>query len=237
MPSLSQSLLSLPPIQRLVIQARRTLVSAGLIQRRYEEEFAGLYRTNYWGSGESVSGGGSSITETAAIRRDLPLLFRDLNIKSILDVPCGDFHWMSQVDLSGIRYMGGDIVAEIIKKNQLVHARKTLSFFQIDIINDRLPKCDLIICRDCLVHLPLADAHKALMNFVRSRSTFLLTTTFPERCGNHEIAPGKWRPINLEAEPFSLPKPWRTIKEECSEAAGAYSDKSLGLWRMKDLKM
>ena len=237
MPGLSQNILSLPPIQRLVIQARRTLVSAGLIKRRYEEEFAGLYRANYWGSGESVSGAGSSITETTAIRRELPLLFRDLNIKSILDVPCGDFHWMSQVDLSGIRYMGGDIVAEIIKKNQQLHARGNLSFFQTDIINDRLPKCDLILCRDCLVHLPLADARKALMNFTRSRSTFLLTTTFPGRSGNQEIAPGKWRPINLKAEPFSLPKPWKTIKEECPEAGGTYSDKSLGLWRMNDLKM
>ena len=28
----------------------------------------------------------------------------------MLDVPCGDFRWMAHVDLSGIIYIGGDII-------------------------------------------------------------------------------------------------------------------------------
>ena len=144
---------------------------------------------------------------------------------------------MSQVDLCGARYMGGDIVKAIVEKNQQLYGQKNLSFFQFDIINDSLPKADLIICRDCLVHLPLSDACKALHNFTGSNSTFLLTTTFPERSENCDIAPGKWRPINLETKPFCLPQPWKIINEQCSEADGAYSDKSLGLWHLTDLKM
>jgi len=228
---------SLRAIQWLVTKARRVLVPAGLIKRKYEDEFTSLYESKYWGSDESVSGGGSSIAETGVIRRELASLLRELDIKSILDVPCGDFHWMSKVELCGTRYMGGDIVKDIVKKNQQLYAWENLSFFQFDIINDSLPKADLIICRDCLVHLPLSDARKALQNFIGSNSTFLLTTTFPERSENCDIAPGKWRPLNLEAKPFCLPQPWKIINEQCSEADGAYSDKSLGLWRMTDLKM
>ena len=236
MPDFKRKLLSLPPVETLVVIMRRILVSAGLIKRRYETEFTSLYRSNYWGSAESVSGGGSSLAETEAIRTTLPMLFREYNIRSILDVPCGDFNWMSSIDLSDIRYLGGDIVAEIIEKNSRVHNQRNLNFFQTDIINDALPMCDLIMCRDCLVHLPLADVRKALHNFIRSRSKFLLTTTFHARSENSDIAPGKWRPINLQAAPFCFPPPLVMINEQCTEAAGAYADKSLGLWRLEDLK-
>jgi len=33
-------------------------------------------------------------------------LLAELEVKSILDVPCGDLHWMSQVDLGPVMYTG-----------------------------------------------------------------------------------------------------------------------------------
>ena len=35
----------------------------------------------------------------------------------MLDIPCGDFYWMKEVDLKDIEYIGADIVDELIKKN------------------------------------------------------------------------------------------------------------------------
>src|SRR6266571_3461258 len=86
--------------------------------------------------------------------------------------------------------------------------------------------------RDCLVHLSNRLVHKALARIVQSRSTYLLTTTFPARTKNYNIPTGKWRPLNLCVAPFNLPRPTRVINEGNSDAS--YSDKSLCLWRISD---
>ena len=51
-----------------------------------------------------------------------------------------------------------------------------------------------------------------LEQLAHSGSTYLLTTTYPERDNDKDIATGAWRPLNLEAAPFSLPKPLTTIR-------------------------
>jgi hypothetical protein len=78
--------------------------------------FAEHYRKNGWGSDESFSGTGSTVANTTAIRAELPNVIRELEIKSIIDIPCGDFNWMRLLDLS-IPYLGCDIVDEIVAEN------------------------------------------------------------------------------------------------------------------------
>jgi hypothetical protein len=46
---------------------------------------------------------------------------------------------------------------------------------------------------------------------------------------------GDWRLLNLEAAPFGFPPADAILNEECTEAGGAYADKSLGVWRVADL--
>jgi len=43
---------------------------------------------------------------------------QSLQIKTLLDAPCGDGNWINKVDLSGITYIGADIVPEIIETNK-----------------------------------------------------------------------------------------------------------------------
>lgn len=220
------------PLANKVIRfVRNNLVALGLTKRKYEDEFTEIFATRYWGSRESVSGGGSDLQTTRVVRAVFPGLFGKLGIRSLLDVPCGDFCWMRTVPLDGISYTGGDIVLPLVEQNQVRYGNENVRFIHLDVINDRLPAADMVLCRDCLVHLPLADAIKALRNIARSGSKWLLTTTFPSRTGNGEIAPGKWRPLNLQAAPFCLPDPNELHNEEFSDDNGAYADKSLGLWR------
>lgn len=61
--------------------------------------FTSIYRNNGWGSLESRSGAGSTLASTANIRRELPGLVERLNIRTLLDAPCGDFNWMKEVAL------------------------------------------------------------------------------------------------------------------------------------------
>ena len=168
--------------------------------------------------------------------RELPVVFADLNIRTVLDVPCGDFNWMKLVEMGNVDYTGSDIVAELIRKNAQQYENKNIRFRQLNLIEDELPKVDLIFCRDCLVHFSYKDVFRALGNMCSSGSMYLLTTTFTDRRDNRDIATGQWRPLNMELAPIALPPPLRTINEECTEIDGAFKDKSLALWRLADIK-
>ncbi|HKI44653.1 MAG TPA: class I SAM-dependent methyltransferase [Balneolales bacterium] len=197
------------------------------------ETFLKIYNSNHWNSEKSASGPGSDDVQTAEIQQVLPGLNNLLSVKTFLDLPCGDCNWMSHVDLGVDRYIGGDIIPDIITKNQSKFEDDTHHFQVLDIINDPLPDADLLLCRDCLVHLSNADIKKALDNIRVNNITYLLTTTFTDCKENADIITGDWRIINLERPPFSLPAPMLIINEHCTEGNGTYSDKSLGLWKLK----
>jgi hypothetical protein len=152
----------------------------------------------------------------------------------MLDIACGDFYWMSRVDLRTVDYTGADIVADLIMHNRR-YEMSNIRFRKLDLLKEKLPKVDLVLCRDCLVHFSFKDAFAALRNVCESGSTYVLTTTFTSRRCNRDIATGQWRPLNLEDAPFSFPLPLKSIDEGCTECEGAFSDKSLGLWRVADI--
>lgn len=203
-----------------------------------KQKFSDIYQRNAFGDAESRSGGGSSMGQTETVRRELPPLLRELGVKILIDAPCGDFFWMQHAELGVERYIGIDIVNEMIARDQQLFGGEKRQFLCLDIIDDPLPRADLIFCRDCLVHLNFAQTNKALRNFRRSGARYLLTTTFTARDRNVDLV-GKdiWRTLNLERPPFNLPKPLRLLNEGCTEGGGAYGDKCLGLWRLQDLAL
>jgi hypothetical protein len=199
--------------------------------------FDEIFIEKRWGDKESISGPGSSLIQTQTILKELPLLFRQLNVSSLLDIPCGDFNWMSTANLDGIAYTGADIVHQIVEQNQRTYAAGNIQFRRLDLIADSLPKADLVLCRDCLVHICFKDVLAALNNICKSGSRYLLTTTFPSRAKNQDIPTGSWCPLNLQIAPFSLPEPVRCIKEECTEMNGTYNDKCLALWEIDKIRL
>ena len=200
-----------------------------------EERFRHIYDTNHWDEAESVSGPGSTLEETEPLRRKLPELLRELNASTLLDLPCGDFHWMQNVDLTGVHYIGGDLVGDLVERNHAKHACDGVEFRKIDLMNDTLPAADVILCRDCLVHLSLADMQVALANISRSGAKWLLTTNFPSVTQNDDIVTGQWRPVNLTLPPLNLPQPTEIIAENCLE--NEFADKTIGLWLVEKLKL
>ena len=200
-----------------------------------EERFRHIYKSNHWSETESVSGPGSTLEETEPIRRELPSLLKELGATSLLDLPCGDFHWMQHTDLAGIDYIGGDLVGELIERNQAQHARDGVSFRKLDLVHDKLPQVDAVLCRDCLVHLSLTDMQAALVNISRSGAKWLLTTNFPSVSQNDDIVTGQWRPVNMTLPPLNLAQPTEIITENCLE--NEFADKTLGLWLVEKLKL
>jgi len=194
-------------------------------------QFTQIYRNGGFGPGPSLSGVGSDLANTTIIRQAIPDVLQRYQIKSMLDIPCGDLFWMQHVDLGGTKYIGADIVTELIQKNEKSYTNNNKNFLVLDICCDPLPQVDLILCRDCFSHLRLKDAVQAVNNIKRSRSTFLLITTYSELTENAELGPDFARPLNLCKPPFSFPSPLELINERYIEN----EDKSLGLWRIADL--
>jgi hypothetical protein len=154
----------------------------------------------------------------------------------MLDLPCGDYGWMRTIELPVARYIGADLLPEIVEPLAAALGDGRREFRVLDLTRDRLPPADLLFCRDCLVHLSYADIRRALENAVRSGIPHLLTTIFPDCEANEDIVTGDWRVLDLERAPFHLPAPMRILNEGCTEGRGVFADKSLGLWRTADLR-
>ncbi len=239
MPVIGRSATRLPPALRL----KKAIHSALLLGLRvifgdsYRKRiFAKIWSENRWGGAESRSGPGSNLRETEHLRQGLADLIESLRVRSVLDLPCGDFHWMKEVRLpAGTAYIGGDIVAPLIEQNRGQYGSEARQFRTIDLMRDPLPGADLILCRDGLVHFSFSDIFAAIANLKRSGIEYLLTTHFSGSRTNRDIHTGQWRPLNLTQPPFFFPPPLLAVDEQCTEGNGEYSDKCLALWRLRDL--
>ena len=201
------------------------------------DRFTNIYDRNTFGAAESRSGTGSTLEQTAALRQELPRLLERHGVRTLLDAPCGDCHWMSRLEWQRVRYHGVDVVGPLIQQNQSRFSKNGMTFSRADLCHEPLPGVDLIFCRDCWVHLTFRQIRSCLRNFQRSGSRYLLTTTFTSRAVNRDLGVGViWRPLNFQVAPFSFPPPAERLGEQCTEEGGRYADKALGLWRLDDLK-
>jgi SAM-dependent methyltransferase len=218
--------------QRSYLEHRGRLESMQGLQ----DKFAYIYEANLWGSDESYSGVGSTLRETEVLRRELPSVLAMVKASSLLDIPCGDFRWMSRTELPGtVVYIGADIVPTIVTCNQERFSSCTRKFVALDVTADPLPRADVVLCRDCLVHLSYANVWRAIANIKRSGSKWPLTTNFVRLEANTDICDSDWRPLNFLLEPFCFPALHRTILEGCLEGDGAFADKALCLWHVPEL--
>lgn len=199
-----------------------------------EQIFKSIYHHNDWQNDESVSGHGSTLADTESIREAIPELLTELWATSILDIPCGDYHWFSKIKLPPqVHYIGADIVPELIMTHNILYPE--LDFRVLDLTSDPLPKVDVILVRDCLGHLSNQNIWAALHNMQDSGSTYLLATTFPDMKWSitADTPDGGWRPVNLAVQ-FKLGQPLCYLNEGCTAGKGEYRDKSLGLWRLNE---
>lgn len=176
-----------------------------------KELFTKYYEENTWGSGESKSGPGSTLEHTQHTREEIAKIIEEYKIASILDAPCGDYNWFQHIPRT-IPYTGGDIVEAMVERNYMMYGNDITHFKVIDITHDKLPKADLMICRDCWPHFSDANIRKSIDNFLRSDIPYLLTTN----CGiseNNDIETGGFRFLNLNMPPFSFGLPLKVISE------------------------
>jgi hypothetical protein len=204
------------------------------------KKFGLIYKLNYWSgpfSNRSVSGYGSDKEATQNIVSDLESFIKQHKIKTILDIPCGDFSWMKNVNFNGAEYIGADIVEDLILSNKLSYTSESTSFKVMDVTSDLIPEVDLVFVRDCFIHLSNQDVTKAISNIKRSKSCFFAATTFSsEEVDNKNIITGDFRFINLLKKPFELPEPFDILDDGFDNKDKIYSCKKISIWKLDELE-
>jgi len=196
-----------------------------------ESLFTQVYETAGWDSAESGSGTGSELRATVDIRERLSELLTRLGATSLLDAPCGDLNWMRHIELPVQEYHGVDIVPSVVEKNQREYGDEQRHFAVADLTRDKLPRADVILCRDCLVHVSFQDAAVILENFRATGATWLLVNTYSDVDRNRNQFTGRnWRRLNLRRPPFNFPEPVESFPD-----GGEVDPNRLGLWRLQDL--
>jgi len=217
----------------------------------YKEIFSNIYKNYGFGNTESHSGPGSTLEETKILREEIKILILKKNIKSVVDIPCGDFHWMKEISNVFESYTGGDIVEQAIIENNQKYGNEKIKFINFDLINDEIPECDLLIVRDVIGHLPLEDGKKVIKNILKSKCKYLLSTTWAKKindswtkCGpndvhreNEGVEYGRFYPVNLMSSPFNLPEADIYLEEDVKvDNWDNGNRKVLALWNLEKIK-
>lgn len=177
--------------------------------------FTDYFNQNFWDNSETKSGDGSTLDYTKNLREQLPILIEQLKISSIIDAPCGDFHWFKEILLpDNFRYIGADIVSGLIEDLNKKYNHKNRYFLELDVINEKLPQACIWLCRDLIFHLPNKDISKIIDNFLKSEIQYLLITSHGStHVKNFDTFTGGFRQVNLLNAPFRLPEPQLKIKD------------------------
>lgn len=177
---------------------------------------------------ETECGAGSTLANTETVREWLPRVLRQIEAKLLLDIPCGDFNWMSRTDLSMVDYLGCDndkrhIYAAMGKHSPPKFRPRSTTFMRADLFTSKLFEADVILCRDFFQHLPLPRVVEALERIQDTGARYMIATSHGNETNQGIGMEGDFSPVNLMVPPFNLPFPLDEV-EDCGRI--------LGLWRL-----
>ena len=214
--------------------------------RDIQTDFTRIYDANYWNGEVSRSGRGSDPDQTHFLVPLLINLIKQRDIASLLDLGCGDLCWMQHVLPMVQKYIGVDIVQDVIEANinKFGNGTGNARFVCDDITRVAIQNVDLIFCRDAICHMTYKDAFR-LINHVRMSSAvwFLTTTIIKDELVNpetHDLPNSSftWYPVVLTKPPFNFPAPVEILEElppELWSIPRTVPGKVLGLWRVEDV--
>lgn len=184
--------------------------------RDVSEIFGEIYRDGLWGGqqGEFYSGEGSDDAVTAGYVAVVRKYIEDHDIRSIVDLGCGDFRVGRQLLRPGVSYVGVDLVPELIESHQKRFGGETVRFTVADIIQDPLPEGELYLVRQVLQHLSNDQIGRAL-DKLRHKPHVVIAEHHPAASRfkeyNRDKPPGQairvpfGSGVYLDKPPFSFP--------------------------------
>ena len=145
---------------------------------------------------------------------------------SVTNLGCGEDWWTP--DLPG--YVGLDVAPEAVEVASRNHPDRRYIVWD----GHAHVGGDLILCRDVVQHLSMADGLGLVRTIQQAHSGYLLASTYIDG-DNIDIETGDAYRPNLEAEPFNLPPALLLIHDGYEYHDGDRlrdPGKMLGLWRL-----
>ncbi len=175
-----------------------------------EKVFTDIYRKGVWKSNYRVQRGYGTSGEGSEVKYNWPYLayleefIRDHDIKSVIDLGCGDWEFSKFANWEKIDYyLGIDAVKRVVDFNSKHYSSTKVHFKNGDFLKMDLPAADLVLCKDVLIHLSIAQIHKAI-EIMSKYPYVIIVNTIPESEENIDIATGEFRRVNLDTAPFNL---------------------------------
>lgn len=182
-----------------------------------QPSFSQIYAENVWDV-NLRSGPGSDPKLNRRYGRLIEQFIRSHNVRSVVDLGCGDWSFSRTIDWTGVDYVGIDVVPELIAHLNNTYARPGVRFIQRDILGqDDLPSADLAISKDVLQHWPIASIQAFIGRLELFRHALITNDCkvlvrnwrrlwIPEERvpANIDIEPGEYRPVRLTEAPFHL---------------------------------
>jgi len=172
-----------------------------------EEKFMFIYKNKIWTNDDKIplSGSGSSLENTKNISEVLDEFIYEHNIKTVMDLGCGDLTWISRTNFfndENIEYNGIDIVDFLIDENKAKFPNKHFAVRDIVNFTDMEFK-QLVILRDILFHLKINDV-VTIFNNLRNKFQFIAVTCCHNLTNNDNFDQWMYAPRNLYIEPFNI---------------------------------
>jgi SAM-dependent methyltransferase len=165
------------------------------------EQFERIYATNLWGG----SGEGSRPRHARGYAHFLARFLRENQIRSVLDLGCGDWQFSRYINWTGIRYYGYDVVRSVIDRNQSLFGSPNISFHAYEGDLTQLPITDLLIVKDVLQHWSNQSVLDFLPHLKRYRMALITNCVDPEKpTANTDDVDGGARYIDLQRPPFNV---------------------------------
>ena len=144
--------------------------------------FEFIYKHAVWGDG---SGGGSDIRKTVLYVAYVQAIMDLHNVRTVIDLGCGDWRFSQYLDFGGRNYLGFDIVPTVVAKNIERFGTRNIKFELTDVSTMRNAlTCDLLICKDVLQHLSNQNAAIVLENCRAARLALITNDYHPQNAEN-----------------------------------------------------
>ena len=164
-----------------------------------QKHFTDIYANDKWSSG---SGTGSRPANNLEYINFVCRFIAINNVRSVVDLGCGDWQFSHLIDWSKVHYLGLDLVGSVISKNNELYGRDNIKFAVID-SGSGIPDADLLICKDVFQHLPNDVVADYLSDLVKKYRWLIITNDdYPTENLNGHIKAGEWRAIRLDESPF-----------------------------------
>lgn len=176
--------------------------------------FNKIYAKSFWGNG---SGEGSSPEATVPYKHFIEDFINKNNISSVVDLGCGDWQFSQFMDFKGAKYLGIDASENIIDINSKKFSNKKVSFMHLPDSYEKIPKADLLLCKDVMQHLNIQEIFKISKIFPRYKFCLITNDVLNAsplgkaiirilnkrwKLVNREIQIGDYRPLELTQKPF-----------------------------------